>query len=63
MTGYVAGGDPHFGANTAVGFEALANVTGSAAGVNAVNTALGYQALTNLTDGAANVAVGALAGT
>ena len=62
VTGYVVAGDPHLAGNTAVGFEGLANLTGSAAGINAHNTALGYQALANLTDGAANVAVGALAG-
>ena len=62
VTGYVFAGDPHLAGNTAVGFEGLANLTGSAAGINALNTALGYRALANLTDGAANVAVGALAG-
>jgi hypothetical protein len=62
MTGDVVDGVPHLAANTAVGFEALANVTGSAAGFNGLNTALGYQALLDLTDGFDNVAVGALAG-
>jgi hypothetical protein len=63
VTGDVLVGDPHLAANTAVGFEALANVTGSATGNDAVNTALGYQALADLTDGTSNVAVGAQAGT
>ena len=62
VTGFVLAADPHLAANTAVGFEALANVTGSAAGDNGINTAVGYQALADLTDGAANVAVGGLAG-
>jgi trimeric autotransporter adhesin len=62
VTGFTAGGDPHLAANTAVGFEALANVTGSAAGDNALNTALGYQALFDLTDGNSNVAIGWQAG-
>jgi trimeric autotransporter adhesin len=61
--GDVRDGFPQLAGNTAVGFEALANVTGSAAGDNAFNTADGYQALADLTDGFANVAVGALAGT
>jgi trimeric autotransporter adhesin len=63
VTGYTLGGAPHFAANTAIGFEALGNVTGSATGSNAINTALGYEALADLTDGFANTAVGALAGT
>ena len=62
VTGDVLDADPHLAANTAVGFEALANVTGAVAGENALNTALGYQALFDLTDGFSNVAVGALAG-
>jgi hypothetical protein len=62
VTGYVFAGDPHLAANTAVGFEALANVTGTATGENALNTALGYQALADFTDGIQNVAVGGLAG-
>ena len=62
VTGDVFSMDPHFGANTAVGFEALANVTGSANGDNAGNDAEGYQALFNLTDGEGNVAVGWEAG-
>ena len=45
VTGWAAVGDPHFAGNTAIGFEALANVTGSATLYNAANTALGYQAL------------------
>jgi hypothetical protein len=45
-----------------VGFEALANITGTATGANAENTALGYQAFFDLTDGLSNVAVGAIAG-
>ena len=61
--GDVRDGFPQLAGNTAVGFEVLANVTGSAAGDNAFNTAYGYQALADLTDGAGNVAVGALAGT
>ena len=61
--GDVQDGFPQLAGNTAVGFEALANVTGSAAGDNAFNAAYGYQALADLTDGAGNVAVGALAGT
>ena len=61
--GDVRDGFPQLAANTAVGFEALANVTGSAAGDNAFNIADGYQALADLTDGAGNVAVGALADT
>ena len=62
VSGDVAQGFPQLAINTAVGFEALANLTGSAAGENAANTALGYQALHDLTDGETNVAVGALAG-
>jgi trimeric autotransporter adhesin len=62
VSGDVAKGFPQLAINTAVGFEALANLTGSAAGVNAANTALGYQALSALTDGYSNVAVGASAG-
>ena len=62
VTGFTIEADPHLAANTAVGFEALANLTGSASGVNAFNTALGYQALTDLTDGLGNVAVGVFAG-
>ncbi len=58
--GDVRDGFPQLAGNTAVGFEVLANVTGSAAGDNAFNTAYGYQALADLTDGAGNVAVGAL---
>jgi hypothetical protein len=53
---------PQVAGNTAVGFEALVNVTGSAAGNDALNTALGYQALSDLTDGNVNTAVGAQAG-
>ena len=53
---------PQLGINTAVGFEALANLTGTATGQNAANTALGYQALSALTDGYSNVAIGAQAG-
>jgi hypothetical protein len=60
VTGFTA--DPHVAANTAIGFEALAKVTGSAAGDNGLNVAVGYQALPNLTDGGANIAVGAFAG-
>src|SRR5437764_4853741 len=63
VTGDILKGDPHLAANTAVGFEALANVTGSPTGDNGVNTALGYQALADLTEGNTNVAVGGLAGT
>jgi len=63
VSGQVSTGFPQFAANTAVGFEALANVTGSAGGENALNTAFGYQALFDFTDGTSNVAVGALAGT
>ncbi len=48
-------GDPHLGASTAVGFQALANVNGPN---NRGNDAFGYQALFGLTDGFANVAVG-----
>jgi uncharacterized coiled-coil protein SlyX len=62
MTGFVFSMDPHLAANTALGFEALANVTGLSTGQNALNTALGYQALFDLADGDANVAVGGLAG-
>jgi hypothetical protein len=62
VTGFVVGADPHLAGNTAVGFEALANVTGSAAGDNAANDAYGYQALFDLTDGNSNVAVGFQAG-
>jgi hypothetical protein len=62
VTGFVLGMDPHLGANTAVGFEALANVTGSATGDNAANTACGYQALSNLADGDSNVVIGFQAG-
>ena len=62
VTGLTGLGDPHVAANTAVGFEALANVTGSAAGDNGLNTALGYQALFDLTDGFANTALGPFAG-
>ncbi len=62
VSGLVISGFPQFAANTAVGFEALANVTGSAAGENGLNTAFGYQALFDFTDGTSNVAVGALAG-
>ena len=62
VTGFTLGADPHLAGNTAVGFEALANVTGSATGDNAINTALGYQALVDFTDGDSNVAVGSQAG-
>ena len=63
VTGFGLSGDPHLAANTAVGFEALVNLTGTASGGNnAINTALGYQALADLTDGQVNVAVGGLAG-
>jgi hypothetical protein len=63
VSGDVFDGVPHLSINTAVGFEALANLTGTATGgQNAANTALGYQALFDLTDGYTNVAVGALAG-
>src|SRR5215475_13897604 len=62
VTGFTVAADPHLAANTAVGFEALANITGSVGGVNAFNTALGYQALFDLTDGTSNSAVGGLAG-
>ena len=62
VTGDVLAMDPHLGANTAVGFEALANVTGSATGDNAANDADGYQALFNLANGEGNVAVGFQAG-
>ena len=62
VTGWAAVGDPHFAGNTAIGFEALANVTGSATLYNAANTALGYQASLDLTDGISNVAVGFQAG-
>jgi hypothetical protein len=62
VTGFTFSGDPHLGANTAVGFEALANVTGSPTGQNALNTALGYQALFDLANGDTNVAIGGLAG-
>jgi hypothetical protein len=60
--GDVFAGFPQLAINTAVGFEALANLTGSATGENAANTALGYQALFDLTDGETNVAVGGQAG-
>jgi hypothetical protein len=60
VTGFTA--VPHVAANTAIGFEALAKVTGSAAGDNGLNVAVGYQALPNLTDGGANIAVGTFAG-
>jgi hypothetical protein len=62
VSGDVAEAAPHLGINTAVGFEALANLTGTATGQNAANTALGYQALSALTDGYSNVAIGAQAG-
>ena len=61
--GDVIGGAPQLAGNTAVGFEALANVTGSAAGDNAANSGYGYHALFDLTDGEANVAIGFEAGT
>src|SRR5262249_35501827 len=53
---------PQLGGNTAVGFKALANVTGLMGADNALNTALGYHALFDLTNGRVNTAVGALAG-
>ena len=63
VSGDVAEGVPQLAINTAVGFEALANLTGIATGgQNAANTALGYQALSALTDGYSNVAIGAQAG-
>jgi Chaperone of endosialidase len=49
---------PQLAGNTAVGFEALANVTGAAAGDNAGNDGYGYKALFDLTDGDSNVAMG-----
>jgi hypothetical protein len=62
VSGDVSDGFPQLGINTAVGFEALANLTGTATGQNAGNTALGYQALSALTDGYSNIAIGAQAG-
>ena len=53
VTGFM--GDPHQAINTAVGFQALANVNGPH---NAANNAFGYQALVGLTDGGGNVAIG-----
>jgi len=62
VTGFTFGSDPHLAGNTAVGFEALGNLTGAAAGDNAANDGYGYQALSTLTDGDSNVAVGFQAG-
>jgi hypothetical protein len=62
VSGDVSDGVPQLGINTAVGFEALANRTGTATGQNAANTALGYRALIDLTDGFTNTAGGTLAG-
>jgi hypothetical protein len=56
-TGLVGQGFPHLGISTAVGFQALANVSGPN---SAGNNAYGYQALFNFIDGVSNVAVGGI---